>query len=218
MSVEDLKKKAAREAVKEIKDGMVVGLGSGSTAKYAIIEIGKRVKEGLEIVGIATSLESEEIAKNCGIKIGDINDYEEIDLTIDGADQVDRKLNLIKGGGGALLREKIVAKCSKKEIIVVDESKIVDKFSFPLPVEIVKFGWKKTSEKIKKLGLVPELRKNFLTDNGNIIVDCVYEAIDEEICDEVKAITGVVEHGLFAGLADEVIVGTKKGVRRIRKS
>ncbi len=215
--MEELKKKVAREAVKEVKDGMIVGLGSGSTAKYAIIEIGERVREGLEIIGIATSLESEKIAKNCGIKVVDINDYEEIDLTIDGADQVDRELNLIKGGGGALLREKIVASFSKKEIIVVDESKIVDEFSFPLPVEIVKFGWKRISEKIKKLGLIPDLRKNFLTDNGNFIVDCRYKAIDEEICDELKAITGVVEHGLFIGLADEVIVGKKEGIKRIKK-
>ncbi|MBC7128840.1 MAG: ribose-5-phosphate isomerase RpiA [Thermoplasmatales archaeon] len=215
--VEELKKRAAREAVKEIRDGMVVGLGSGSTAKYAIIEIGRKVNEGLEIVGIATSLESEKVARDCGIKVGDINEYEEIDITIDGADQVDRKLNLIKGGGGALLREKIVASCSKREIIVVDESKIVDKFSFPLPVEIVKFGWKRTAEKIKNIGFLPELRKNFITDNGNLIVDCKYKRIDESMVKELKEIPGVVEHGLFISLADEVIVGTKERVKRIKK-
>ncbi|MEM2935440.1 MAG: ribose-5-phosphate isomerase RpiA [Candidatus Thermoplasmatota archaeon] len=215
--MEELKKKAAKEAVKEVKDGMIVGLGSGSTAKYAIVEIGKKVKEGLEIIGIATSVESEKIAKEYGIKVADINDYEEIDLTIDGADQVDKNLNLIKGGGGALLREKIVANVSKKEIIVVDERKIVENFSFPLPIEIVKFGWKRTAEKIKKFGFIPELRKNFVTDNGNLIVDCRYKKIDEKLCNEIKAITGVVEHGFFAGIADEVIVGKKEGVRRIKK-
>lgn len=215
--MEELKKKAAREAVKEIRDGMVVGLGSGSTARYAIVEIGRRVNEGLEIIGIATSLESEKVARDCGIKVEDINEHEEIDITIDGADQVDGKLNLIKGGGGALLREKIVASCSKKEIIVVDESKIVDKFSFPLPVEIVKFGWKRTAEKIKNIGFLPELRKNFITDNGNLIFDCKYKRIDESMVKGLKEIPGVVEHGLFISLADEVIVGTKEGVKTIKK-
>ena len=216
--MEELKKRAAREAVKEIRDGMVVGLGSGSTARYAIIEIGKRVSEGLEIVGIATSLESEKVARDCGIKVEDINEYEEIDITIDGADQVDGKLNLIKGGGGALLREKIVASCSRKEIIVVDESKIVNKFSFPLPVEIVKFGWKRTAEKIKNIGFSPELRKNFITDNGNLILDCRYNNFDESMVKELKEIPGVVEHGLFIALADEVIIGTKDGIKRIKRN
>lgn len=217
--MEELKKMAAIEAVKEIKDGMVVGLGTGSTAKYAILEIGKIVREGIEITGIATSVESERIAKDAGIKIGDINEYDFIDLTIDGADEIDRDLNLIKGGGGALLREKIVANCSKKEIIVVDERKIVDKFSFPLPVEIVKFGWKRTSEKLSKLGFNVNLRRGFITDNGNYIVDCKYTSLKnlKEIEEKINNIPGVVENGLFIEIADEVIVGTSEGIKKFSR-
>ncbi|HEC88548.1 MAG TPA: ribose-5-phosphate isomerase RpiA [Thermoplasmata archaeon] len=217
--MEELKKMAAIEAVKEIKDGMVVGLGTGSTAKYAILEIGKIVREGIEITGIATSVESERIAKDAGIKIGDINEYDFIDLTIDGADEIDRDLNLIKGGGGALLREKIVANCSKKEIIVVDERKIVDKFSFPLPVEIVKFGWKRTSEKLSKLGFNVNLRRGFITDNGNYIVDCEYTSLKnlKEIEEKINNIPGVVENGLFIEIADEVIVGTSEGIKKFSR-
>lgn len=214
---EELKKMAAYEAVKEIKDGMVVGLGTGSTAKYAIIKLGEMIKEGIEIVGIATSLQSERLAKEMGIKVADINEYEEIDITIDGADEVDEKRNLIKGGGGALLREKIVASCSKKEVIVVDESKLVEKFSFPLPVEVVKFGWRRTADKLRKLNFQPKLRENFVTDNGNFILDCSYNELLPEIEKEINSIAGVVENGLFIGLADEIIVGTKEGVQRIKK-
>ncbi|HEC76824.1 MAG TPA: ribose-5-phosphate isomerase RpiA [Thermoplasmatales archaeon] len=217
--MEELKKMAALEAVREIKDGMIVGLGTGSTAKYAILEMGRMIREGVEIIGIATSVESERIAREAGIKIGDINDYDFIDLTIDGADEVDKNLNLIKGGGGALLREKIVANCSKKEIIVVDERKIVDKFSFPLPVEIIKFGWKRTSEKLSKLGFNVNLRHRFITDNGNYIVDCKYTSLKnlKEIEEKINNIPGVVENGLFIGLADEVIIGTSEGIKKISR-
>lgn len=217
--MEELKKMAALEAVREIKDGMIVGLGTGSTAKYAILEMGRMIREGVEIIGIATSVESERIAREAGIKIGDINDYDFIDLTIDGADEVDKNLNLIKGGGGALLREKIVANCSKKEIIVVDERKIVDKFSFPLPVEIIKFGWKRTSEKLSKLGFNVNLRHGFITDNGNYIVDCKYTSLKnlKEIEEKINNIPGVVENGLFIGLADEVIIGTSEGIKKISR-
>ncbi|RLF52887.1 MAG: ribose 5-phosphate isomerase A [Thermoplasmata archaeon] len=216
--MEELKKKAALEAVKQVKDGMVIGLGTGTTAKYAILEIGKLVKEGLEIIGIATSKQSEEIAKEVGIKVADINDYETIDLTIDGADQVNKNLNLIKGGGGALLREKIVASCSKKEVIIVDERKIVTDFSFPLPVEVVKFGWKRTAEKLERLGFKPLIRQGFVTDNGNYILDCKYEKIEneEELEEKINNLPGIVENGLFIGLADEIIVGTKEGVEVLK--
>ena len=217
--MEELKKMAAVEAVKEIKDGMVVGLGTGSTAKYAILEIGKMVEEGFEITGIATSVESERIAREAGIKIGDINDYDAVDLTIDGADEVDKNLNLIKGGGGALLREKIVAKCSRREIIVVDERKVVNEFSFPLPVEIVKFGWKKTCEKLSKLGFNVNLRHGFVTDNGNYIVDCEYASLKnlKEMEKEINNIPGVVENGLFIEIADEVIAGTSEGIKKFKR-
>ncbi|RLF47475.1 MAG: ribose 5-phosphate isomerase A [Thermoplasmata archaeon] len=217
--MEELKRKAAYEAVKEIRDGMIVGLGTGSTTKYAILKLGEMVKNGLDIVGIATSLESERIAREAGIKVADINDYESIDVTIDGADQVDNNLNLIKGGGGALLREKIVASCSKREIIVVDESKIVSSFSFPLPVEVVKFGWKRTAEKLAKLNFKPHIRHGFVTDNGNYILDCEYDKLEnvEEMEAEINNLPGVVENGLFIGLTSEVIVGKKDGIEIMRK-
>ena len=216
--MEELKKLAAMEAVKRVKDGMVVGLGTGSTAKYAIIEIGKMVREGMEIVGIATSLESERIAKEAGIKLVDINDYDTIDITIDGADEVDVHLNLIKGGGGALLREKMVASCTKKEVIIVDERKMVTHFSFPLPVEVVRFGWKRTADKLASLNFNPQLRHGFVTDNGNYILDCHYEAMEDyrKLHDEINSIVGVVENGLFIDMADEVIVGTNDGVKTIK--
>jgi ribose 5-phosphate isomerase A len=217
--MEELKKKAAYEAVKTVKDGMIVGLGTGSTAKYAILKLGEMVKEGLDIIGIATSLESERIARQAGIKIADINDYDSIDITIDGADQVDDNLNLIKGGGGALLREKIVASCSKREIIVVDESKIARSFSYPLPVEVVKFGWKRTAEKLAKLNFKPHIRHGFVTDNGNYILDCEYDKLEnvKEIEAEINNLPGVVENGLFIGLASEIIIGKREGIEIMRK-
>jgi len=213
--MEELKKMAAKEAVRKVRDGMVVGLGTGSTAKYAILEIGKMVREGMEIIGIATSVESEKLAMKEGIKIGDINEYDVIDITIDGADQVDTDLNLIKGGGGALLREKVVASCSRKEIIVVDESKMVENFSFPLPVEVVRFGWKRTADKLRHLNLKPHIRHGFITDNGNYILDCHYEKIVDckELHDKINNIPGVVENGLFIKMADEVIIGMKDEIK-----
>lgn len=215
--MEELKRMAAYEAVKRVRDGMVVGLGTGSTTRYAIEKIGEMVREGMEIIGIATSKQTEEIASRAGIKIADINDYEEIDITIDGADQVDKDLNLIKGRGGALLREKIVASCSRKEIIIVDESKMVKKFSFPLPVEVLKFGWKRTLDKIRRMGFDPVLRSGFITDNGNYILDCRYEEIEkpEEMEEILNNLPGVIENGLFINLADEIIVGSVEGVRVI---
>ncbi len=212
--MEELKRKAAEKAVEAVKDGMVVGLGTGSTARYAILKLGEMVKEGLDIVGIATSLESERLARQEGIKVADINDYDVIDVTIDGADQVNGKLDLIKGGGGALLREKIVASCSRREIIVVDERKIVERFSFPLPVEVVKFGWKRTAEKLQKLNFKPRIRHGFVTDNGNYILDCEYNEMEatKELEEEINNLPGVVENGLFIELASEVIVGRKESV------
>ena len=212
---EEAKKKAAYEATKYIKDGMVVGLGTGSTARYAIEKIGELVEGGIDITGVPTSQQSEKLAKKHGIKIGDINDYDVIDITIDGADEIDTNLNLIKGGGGALLREKIVASCSRLEIIVADESKLVDKFSFPLPVEIVKFGWRRTADKLKKLGLKPKLR-DFVTDNGNYILDCGYDLLPYEMESLINKLPGVVENGLFINMASFVIIGYKDGsVRKI---
>jgi ribose 5-phosphate isomerase A len=217
--MEELKKIAAYQAIKHIKQGMVVGLGTGSTVKYAIEKIGEMVKNGLDIVGIPTSLSTENFAKKVGIPLSTLNEYQYVDLTIDGADQVDRNLNLIKGGGGALLREKIVAACSKRELIVVDESKMVEQFFFPLPVEVVRFGWKSTTNKLAELDLIPRLRENFVTDNGNYIVDCEYKKIEdaEILSKEINNIAGVMENGLFIGLTSEVCVGTSEGAKTIRR-
>ncbi len=216
--MEELKRIAAHRAVEYVRDGMVVGLGTGSTAKYAVEKLGDMVREGLDIVGIPTSLETEQLARKAGIPLSTIDEHD-IDLTIDGADQVDGDLNLIKGGGGALLREKMVASCSKEEIIVVDESKIVDSFSFPLPVEVVKFGWKSVARKLESLGLKPKIRSNFVTDNGNYILDCGYESIGNavEMEKELNLIPGVVENGFFVGLATLVVAGTPDGAKTIRR-
>ena len=217
--MEKLKKVAAHQAVSYIEDGMVVGLGTGSTAAYAIEKLGEMVKDGLEIIGIPTSVATENMAKKAGISVSTLNEYPYVDITIDGADQVDTNLNLIKGGGGALLREKMVASCSEKEIIIVDESKIVERFSFPLPVEVVKFGWKATTKKLANLGFMPSLRENFVTDNGNYILDCKYASIEnaKEMEREINSIPGVVENGLFIDLATEIIIGTPQGARTIKR-
>jgi len=221
---EEMKRRAGEEAAKYVKDGMVVGLGTGSTVKYTIIKLGERVKNGLDIVGIPTSIATEKLARDMGIKLGDLNDYEHIDLTIDGADEVDGNLNLIKGGGGALLREKMIAYASNYEIIVVDETKVKDYLGdFPLPVEIVKFGYKRTIKNIESLGCRPVLRmKNgepYITDNGNYIVDCKFEKIvqPDKIERRIDEIPGVVEVGLFINLANEVIVGKKEGIEIMKK-
>ncbi len=215
--MEELKRIAAHRAAEYVRDGMVVGLGTGSTARYAVEKLGEMVKEGLDIVGIPTSLETEQLARKAGIPLSTIDEHD-IDLTIDGADQVDGDLNLIKGGGGALLREKMVASCSREEIIVVDESKITDRFSFPLPVEVVKFGWKSVARKLESMGLEPA-RREFVTDNGNYILDCGYGSIDdlEEMERMLNGIPGVVENGLFVGLATMVIAGTAGGAKTIRR-
>ena len=222
---EELKRKAGEKAVEYIKDGMVMGLGTGSTVKYTILKLGELVKEGLDIIGIPTSIATEKLAKERGIKLGSIDDYQVIDLTIDGADEVDKNLNLIKGGGGALLREKIIAHASKYEIIVVDESKVKDILGdFPLPIEIVKFGYKRTMNVLSTLGCKPTLRvrngKAYITDNGNYIVDCKFDKIENpaEMERKIDEIPGVVEVGLFVGLANKIIVGKKDKIEIMTSS
>ncbi len=223
MDVELLKKMAGEYAAMKIKDGMVVGLGTGTTVKYTILKIGQLVKEGLDIIGIPTSKATENLARSLGIKIGSLSEYEYIDITVDGADEVDKKLNLIKGGGGALLREKMIAYYSKYEVIVVDERKLSEVLgSFPLPVEIVPFGYGRTLHTLSGFGCVPHLRlkdgRPFVTDNGNYIVDCKFDSIDNpsSLNIELNSVPGVVENGLFVGLSNEVIVGTKNGIKVIR--
>lgn len=219
--MDTLKKIAAEEAVTYIKEGMIVGLGTGSTTEIAINKIGEKNIEGFDIIGIPTSMRTEKLAKNLGIPISNINDHPDIDITIDGADQVNPNLNLIKGGGGALLREKIVASCTNREIIIIDETKLVQTFTFPLPVEIIPYGWKTTILKLEKLGCHPTLRKKekiFLTDNQNYIVDCQFHEIQENLEKKINSIPGVVENGLFIDLADEIVVGTEEGIKKIKKT
>lgn len=220
LELEDMKRLAAEKAVEQIEDRMVIGLGTGSTVEYVIKRLGEMVKTGLKIEGIPTSLKTKRLAKEYGIYLTDINENTEIDLTIDGADEVDSCLNLIKGGGGALTREKIIAYHSKKEIIVVDESKIVKKLGVgvPLPVEVTKYGWKATKKTLEGIGCTAVLRtimdEVFITDNSNYILDCDFGKINEpEVLEkEINSIPGVLENGLFLGLVDEVIVGSKQGI------
>ncbi|GFR37623.1 ribose-5-phosphate isomerase A [Insulibacter thermoxylanivorax] len=214
----DAKRIAAERAADYIQDGMVVGLGTGSTAYWAIQRIGQRVQEGLRIRAIATSNASEKQAKELGIPLISFADVQEIDLTIDGADEVDPNFQLIKGGGGALLREKIVASSSSKFIVIVDDSKLVGRLGrFPLPIEIVRFGYEATIHKLRELGCEPVLRevegKAYITDNGNYIVDAYFGAIADpkELESKLNMIPGVVENGLFVDMADRVIAGKRDG-------
>ncbi|NOV03576.1 ribose-5-phosphate isomerase RpiA [Paenibacillus sp. LMG 31457] len=212
------KRIAAEKAAAYIQDGMTVGLGTGSTAYWAIQEIGKKVHNGLQIKAVATSVQSEKLAIDLGIPLSPFSEIAEIDVTIDGADEVDGMWNLIKGGGGALLREKIIASSSKELIVVVDESKVVDRLGkFHLPVEVVKFGYELTRRKLSALGCEPKLRlvdqKPYMTDNGNYILDCDFKqiAMPSECHDAINSIPGVVDNGLFIGMAAKVIVGYKDG-------
>jgi ribose 5-phosphate isomerase A len=217
------KQLAAEKAVSFLEDGMTIGLGTGSTAYWAIEKIGEKVnREGWKIKAIATSVRSEEQARGLGIPILDFSTIKTIDVTIDGADEVDPQLQLIKGGGGALLREKIVATNSRQMIVVADESKWVQNLGrFPLPVEVVHFGWERTFEKLQLLGCEPKRRMNgagpYLTDNGNYIVDCAFGIIKDPpaLHESINAITGVVDNGLFIRIAGKLVLGFNSGETRI---
>lgn len=212
------KKLAAERAVESIEEGMTVGLGTGSTAYFAIEKLGQRVQEGLTIRAVATSKRSEEQALGLGIPIVPFAEVGRIDITIDGADEVDGNLQLIKGGGGALLREKIVAARSDKMFVIVGEDKLVETLgAFPLPVEIVPFAHEWTLDTLKALHLNPELRLDngglYVTDNGNYIADCHGVSITDPagLHASLNAIPGVVENGLFVDMAHTVIVGRENG-------
>lgn len=214
----DAKQAAAFKAVEYVKDGMVVGLGTGSTAYWAIQYVGERVRKGLQIVAVGTSAETERIAKECGIRVVPLDEVGDIDIDIDGADEVDKNLNLVKGGGGALLREKIVAASSKEFIVIAGQNKKVDVLGkFPLPVEVLSFGWQHTAHRLRLLGCTTSLRekesKTFVTDNGNYIVDCHFSKIYQpEILEQkINNIPGVVDNGLFVKMATKVILGNDDG-------
>jgi len=218
----DLKQAVASEAVRLVRDGTVVGLGSGSTASIAIRLIGDRVREeSLDIVGVPTSAESERLGRESGIRIGTLDEHPKVDMTIDGADEVDPRLDLVKGLGGALVREKMVAVATELEVIVVDESKLVDHLcqKAPLPVEIVRFAHQATMRRLKALGSEPVLRlrngEPFVSDNGNFIADCRFGKVEDakSLEAELNLVPGVVDNGLFVGLADKVMVASRDGVR-----
>ena len=224
---EEAKKRVALEAVKHIKDGFVVGLGSGSTAAYVIQEIGRLIREdGLRVLAVPSSSQAFLLAVNSAIPLTTLDEHPVLDLAIDGADEVDQRLDMIKGGGGALTREKIVASAANQVIIVADESKLVETLgSFKVPVEVLPFALATVSAGIKKLGGKPILREGkgkvgaVVTDNSNYIVDVDFGAIKnaEELNQHLKLIPGVIETGLFIGLADIVYLGKKDGIIRLEK-
>ncbi len=226
MNTENQKKIAAEKATESVQSGMIVGLGTGSTVYYALLKLGAMVRAGLDIVGIPTSAGTEKIATAQQIPLVTLATHPSIDLTIDGADEVDKDLNLIKGGGAALVREKIIANASKKILIVVDESKVsrVLGTTFPLPVEIVQFGWEATQTEVNRIcgkstlrvASTQDGRQNpLITDNGNYILDCPFDGIPipEKIELQLNNIPGVVENGIFVNRADKIIIGTPSGIR-----
>lgn len=200
------------QAAGEVKPGTVVGLGTGSTASAFVRALGDRVAGGLSITGVATSVETEELARSLDIPLAHLNDVDSIDLCVDGADEIAPDLSVVKGRGGALLFEKLVARRADRYIIIGTDEKLVDTLGtrLPLPVEIVQMGWKHTARELERLGLKPELRVGegdapFVTDGGNYIVDCgVAGGIDDprELAKRIKLVTGVVDHGLFIDMAD----------------
>lgn len=222
--MEKSKKAAAEHAANFVKEGMVVGLGSGSTANWMIKRLGERVQEGLNIKGIPSSFKSERLAAECGIPLTDFSSVEKIDIAIDGADEVDSDLQLLKGGGGSLVREKIVDEAAEQLIIIVDETKIVKQLGeFPLPIEVTPFGWELTAGNISKLGGKPKLRyvdgEIFVTNNDNYILDCKFPGIQKpaELHASLKLLTGVVETGLFINMADQIIIAKQDGIEILTK-
>ncbi len=223
---QELKQRAGERAVDFIHDGHIVGLGTGSTVYFALQKLGRRISEGLRIKGVPTSRATEKIAQDFGIPVLSLNDIQTIDVVIDGADEIDIDFNMIKGGGGALTREKLVAIAAKKRVIVVDESKVVSRLgdAFLLPVEILPIAWKLVCSKLESLNCQPMIRRKtsemFETDNGNYIIDCKFNGIVDAIKLEkqIKLISGVVESGLFLGIADVLVVGFSNRVEVSFKS
>ncbi len=210
----NVKQFVGEKAVDYIKDEMIVGLGTGTTAYWAIKKIAERVSNGLKIKSVPTSKETEKLALDLKIPLIDISKINKIDLTIDGADEVDNNKNLIKGGGGALLREKIIASITDFYIIIIDDSKKVNILGrYPLPVEVTPFAFEITKNQLKSLGCSTKIRVNggkpYITDNGNYIIDCQFEKIQkpEITTREINSIPGVVENGLFVNMTDIILIG-----------
>ena len=218
------KSNAARKAVELVKDGMTIGLGSGSTVELFVKELGKKVAhEGIEVYVIPSSYQSHILAVQNGLTVTDFFQVDEPDICIDGADQVDGEFNLIKGGGAALTREKIVASASKEFYVMVDSSKIVEKLSKPVPVEILPFAFGYVKKRIAELGGRCVLREGtgklmpVISDNGNFIADCSFDSIDAQLASELSNIPGLIEHGIFlSDMVDAVIVGYGEGARVLK--
>jgi len=217
------KKMAGEAAAKYVKDGMILGLGTGSTAYFAINAIGELVKKGMDLKAVPTSIATKLQARQLGIPLLTIDDVDRIDLAIDGVDEIDSHFNAIKGGGGALYREKVVATLAKEVIWIMDDSKLVNSLGrFPLPVEIAIYGSKQAFSKMQDFEFRPVLRvtngEKFITDNGNYIVDLHLGApinIDDVIT-KLASIVGILEHGLFINLCKYIVVGTDEGVKTIK--
>jgi ribose 5-phosphate isomerase A len=227
MDLEALKRAAAREAVRQIEDGMVVGLGTGSTSKHAVDLLGARVRdEGLRVVGVPTSERTAAQARGLGILLASLEEHPRLDLAIDGADEIELgTLALIKGAGGALLREKLVEASAARLLIVADATKKVRRLGerFAVPVEVVRFGWKATLARVEALGCEPVLRMSgdqpYLTDEQHWLLDCRFGAIEDaaRLADQLKGLAGVVEHGLFIGMASEAILAGDAGLEVLRR-
>jgi len=226
--IEQAKKSAALEAVKHVKDGFVVGLGSGSTAAYAIKEIGKLISQkSWKILGVPTSHQAFLLAVDCGIPITTLEEHPKLDLTIDGADQIDPELNMIKGMGGALTREKIVASASKQNVIVADATKLVKRLgtNHPVPVEVLPFATASVASRIKALNGKAVLRQDegkvgpLVTDNGNFILDARFARIKslQQLNTQLKLIPGVIETGFFLGLVSIAYIGGPRGVQKLER-
>jgi ribose 5-phosphate isomerase A len=228
--MDELKRLAAARALEEVRDGMKLGLGTGSTAKHFVELLGERVRAGLRVVGVPTSEVTRADAERCGIALTTLDDVDQLDLTVDGADECDGALNLIKGGGGALLREKIVAAASDRMIVIADESKWVDPLGrFPLPVEVIPFGMAATrhamAKAFAKAGVSGEMTIRqasghvFVTDGGHWIVDAHLGRIPDapRLAGLLSTIPGVVEHGLFIGLANTAVLAGANGIRVVER-
>jgi len=219
------KRIAGEAAVEFIETGMVIGIGSGSTAAYMIQALARRLQAGLKIVGaVPTSEATEQLARTLGIPLTDLDTYPELDLAIDGADEIDSHLNLIKGGGGALLREKIVASASRRFIVIADATKLVSRLgqSAALPVETIPFGVAPVSRRLQAQGASVQVRQRsnqvFLTDNGNVILDCFFAGGISDPADlesRIRRIVGVVETGLFLNMAERAVIGGPEGARQL---
>lgn len=216
------KKLAGQKAAEYIKDGMTLGLGTGSTAYYMIKRVGELVENGMKLKAVATSKDTAKLALELHIPLVQIDEIDKIDLCIDGVDEIDKHFNAIKGGGGALFREKIVADLADEVIWIMDESKLVEKIgTFPLPIEVLPYGYKQIILKLKKCFLNPVVRMKsnsfFITDNGNYIVDLhIGSPMDiNAVKNKLSRITGILETGLFINMCKRIVVGTKSGVKVI---